>query len=570
MDFKALFLQLSSLFAKLTKQQRIIITSAVVGIVGFLVFLIIYSQKKDASQNYEKLFDALSSEDAAKVVEQLEKDKIPYEVSGNNVIRVPKEALYKQRIAIASMGIPKNRGVGFELFDKQEFGATAFDQNVKYIRALEGELTRTIESLEPIQSATVSLAIPKESLFIEKKLKPSASIVVHLRDGSSLNSKQIRGIKNLVASSVADLDVVAVNITDSLGITLGDEDEMAQMGDLSNTQLSYKAKEEAKLQRKIVEMISPFVGGDESVVAQVTMEFDFSQQSITSEKFDPESVVRSEQTSEEKREGSSPAQIGGIPGAVSNIGPVEGLEDNSANKERYEKSTGTTNYEIGKTVSTIKSEFARLKRITAAVVVDGKYKRHIDTEGKANGELEYVALSESELDALESLVSRSIGLNEARGDQVSVKNLQFKTPSLDANEQRVAKAIDFSKRYIEPFSDILKYLVSLIVLYVLYKKVIAPFAQKMLEDTKEEDEHGEALIDFGLDEDQEDLVQKAQAVRKRVEDQLGVGEGFNEDELKYDVIIDKLRHMVEESPDSMAHLLQALLSESGDSNNRSS
>lgn len=570
MDFKALFLQLSSLFAKLTKQQRIIITSAVVGIVGFLVFLIIYSQKKDASQNYEKLFDALSSEDAAKVVEQLEKDKIPYEVSGNNVIRVPKEALYKQRIAIASMGIPKNRGVGFELFDKQEFGATAFDQNVKYIRALEGELTRTIESLEPIQSATVSLAIPKESLFIEKKLKPSASIVVHLRDGSSLNSKQIRGIKNLVASSVADLDVVAVNITDSLGITLGDEDEMAQMGDLSNTQLSYKAKEEAKLQRKIVEMISPFVGGDESVVAQVTMEFDFSQQSITSEKFDPESVVRSEQTSEEKREGSSPAQIGGIPGAVSNIGPVEGLEDNSANKERYEKSTGTTNYEIGKTVSTIKSEFARLKRITAAVVVDGKYKRHIDTEGKANGELEYVALSESELDALESLVSRSIGFNEARGDQVSVKNLQFKTPSLDANEQRVAKAIDFSKRYIEPFSDILKYLVSLIVLYVLYKKVIAPFAQKMLEDTKEEDEHSEALIDFGLDEDQEDLVQKAQAVRKRVEDQLGVGEGFNEDELKYDVIIDKLRHMVEESPDSMAHLLQALLSESGDSNNRSS
>lgn len=570
MDFKALFLQLSSLFAKLTKQQRIIITSAVVGIVGFLVFLIIYSQKKDASQNYEKLFDALSSEDAAKVVEQLEKDKIPYEVSGNNVIRVPKEALYKQRIAIASMGIPKNRGVGFELFDKQEFGATAFDQNVKYIRALEGELTRTIESLEPIQSATVSLAIPKESLFIEKKLKPSASIVVHLQDGSSLNSKQIRGIKNLVASSVADLDVVAVNITDSLGITLGDEDEMAQMGDLSNTQLSYKAKEEAKLQRKIVEMISPFVGGDESVVAQVTMEFDFSQQSITSEKFDPESVVRSEQTSEEKREGSSPAQIGGIPGAVSNIGPVEGLEDNSANKERYEKSTGTTNYEIGKTVSTIKSEFARLKRITAAVVVDGKYKRSSDAEGKANGELEYVALSESELDALESLVSRSIGFNEARGDQVSVKNLQFKTPSLDANEQRVAKAIDFSKRYIEPFSDILKYLVSLIVLYVLYKKVIAPFAQKMLEDTKEEDEHGETLIDFGLDEDQEDLVQKAQAVRKRVEDQLGVGEGFNEDELKYDVIIDKLRHMVEESPDSMAHLLQALLSESGDSNNRSS
>ena len=566
MDFKVLFSQLVVLYAKLTQQQKIIIAVAVAGIVSFLVFMVVYTAKKDAGSRYEVLFDSLTSEDAAKVVEQLEKDNVPYELLDKNVIKVPKNVVYKERIAIASLGIPKNTGVGFELFDKQEFGATSFDQNIKYLRALEGELSRTINALEPIERASVSLAIPKETLFVEKQVSPTASVMVEIVDGRRLSTKQIRGIKNLVSAAVPNLLAANVMLIDSDGETLGDEDEMAQMGELSAVQQQYKAKEEKKKQRKIIEVVSPFVGGEEKVVAQVTIEFDFSIQNSTSETFDPENVVRSEQISEEKRDGIPPPEVGGVPGTISNIGPVEGIKSNQM-IEKYEKNTGTTNYEVGKTVSTTKSEFARIKRITAAVVVDGKYKYKTDNEGNTLDELEYEALSESDLEALGALVSRSIGISEARGDQISVKNLQFKTAQVDMGKQRVNQALVFSKTYLEPFSGAFKYLFVFILLLILYKKIISPFAERMLEISKEEDEYIKPHIDMDNDED-EDLVERAQMMRKKVEEQLGVGSGFNEDELKYEVLLEKVKVMVEDSPDAVAHLLQALLSEENEYSNK--
>ncbi len=562
MDFKVLFSQLVILYDKLTKQQKFIIGFAVVGIVAFLVFMVVYTAKKDALSQYEVLFDSLTSEDAAKVVEQLEKDNVPYELLDKNVIKVPKNVVYKERIAIASLGIPKNSGVGFELFDNQEFGATSFDQNVKYLRALEGELSRTINALAPIEHASVSLALPKDTLFVEKKTDPTASVMLQLVEGKRLSSKQIRGIKNLVAAAVPNLTSANVMLIDSDGETLGDEDEMAQMGELSSVQQSYKTKEEKKKQKKIIEVISPFVGGEDKVVAQVTIEFDFSIKSSTSEVYDPENVVRSEQVSEERREGSTPAEVGGVPGTVSNIGPVEGLSNNQVS-EKYEKNTGTTNYEVGKTISTIKSEFARIKRVTAAVVVDGKYKYKMDAEGKQTQELEYEPLSETDLEALSALVSRSIGINEDRGDQISVQNLQFKLPEVDTAKERMHQALTFSQTYLAPFSELFKYIFVLLLLFILYKKVISPFAQRMLEISKEEDEVGRPLIDIE-DDANEDLVEKVQTMRRKVEEQLGMGEGFNEDELKYDVLLEKIRGMVEESPEAVALVLQALMTEEAD------
>ncbi|MCK9472654.1 flagellar basal-body MS-ring/collar protein FliF [Sulfurimonas sp.] len=562
MDFKVLFSQLVILYDKLTKQQKFIIGFAVVGIVAFLVFMVVYTAKKDALSQYDVLFDSLTSEDAAKVVEQLEKDNVPYELLDKNIIKVPRNVVYKERIAIASLGIPKNSGVGFELFDNQEFGATSFDQNVKYLRAIEGELSRTINALAPIERASVSLALPKDTLFVEKKTDPTASVMLQLVEGKRLSSKQIRGIKNLVAAAVPNLTPANVMLIDSDGETLGDEDEMAQMGELSSVQQSYKAKEEKKKQKKIIEVISPFVGGEEKVVAQVTIEFDFSIKSSTSETYDPENVVRSEQLSEEKREGTTPAEVGGVPGTVSNIGPVEGLSSNQTN-EKYEKNTGTTNYEVGKTVSTIKSEFARIKRVTAAVVVDGKYKYKLDADGNPTQELEYEPLSETDLEALSALVNRSIGINEERGDQISVQNLQFKLPEVDKNKERMNQAVTFSQTYLAPFSELFKYLFVLLLLFILYKKVISPFAQRMLEISKEEDEIGRPLIDIE-DDVNEDLVEKVQTMRRKVEEQLGMGEGFNEDELKYDVLLEKIRGMVEESPEAVALVLQALMTEEAD------
>ncbi|MBN2815289.1 MAG: flagellar M-ring protein FliF [Campylobacterales bacterium] len=559
MDFKKLFSQLVVLYAKLTAQQKMIIAAAVVGIVAFLIFLVVFTAQKSQSKEYEVLFDSLSSSDAAKVIEQLEKDGITYILEDNNVVKVPRDVVYKERIAIAAQGIPKDSGVGFELFDTQEFGATGFDQNVKYLRALEGELSRTISALGPIESADVSLALPKESLFVSESIAPTASVMLQMLEGRKLSAKQIRGIKNLVAAAVPKLTSANVMLVSSDGETLGDEDEMAQMSELSVVQQRYKLKEEKKRQEKIVEMISPFVGGKEKVVAQVTIEFDFSQQSSTSESYDPENVVRSEQVSEEKRQGGSPEQVGGVPGTVSNIGPVQGLQSNQVS-EKYEKNTGTTNYEVGKTVSTTKSQFARIKRITAAVVVDGKYKTKLNESGEPTAQREYVALSESDVEALTSLVSRSIGIDETRGDQVTLQNLQFERSKLVAGEDGVSQALEFSQTYLAPFAGLFKYIFVLILLLILYKKVIAPFADKMLEVSKEEEELQAPVLTVEDDED-EDLVEKVQQMRKKVESQLGVSTGFNEDELKYEVILEKVRTMAEESPEDIASLLQALLAE---------
>jgi flagellar M-ring protein FliF len=563
MDFKVLFSQLIVLYSRLTKQQRIIIASAIIGIVAFLIFLVVFTSKRDITLDYEVLFDSLSSEDAAKVIAQLEKDEVPYVLLDKNVIKVPKKVVYKERISIAAQGIPNTSGVGFELFDKQEFGATSFDQNVKYLRALEGELSRTINSLSPIENATVSLAIPKDTLFISKQEKTTASVMIEIVEGRRLSSKQIRGIKNLVASAVPKLSPAGVMLIDSDGETLGDDEEMAQMSELSITQQKFKTKQEKKKQRKIIQVISPFVGGEEKVVAQVTIEYDFSIENSTSETYDPENVVRSEQISEEKREGSAPAEVGGVPGTVSNIGPVQGLTSNQTN-EKYEKNTGTTNYEIGKTVSNIKSQFARIKRITAAVIVDGKYKYKKDKDGENTSNLEYEALSKSDLDALVSLVSRSIGINENRGDLITVKNLQFKRTDDNIKEDGMTKIMTFTKTYLSPLSEFFKYLFVLILLFILYKKAILPFSEKMLILTRNEEDIEKPHLNIDDDEG-EDLITKVQQMRKKVEDQLGVSDGLNEDELKYEVLLEKIKVLMEDSPEEISALLESLVKEESDS-----
>ena len=558
MDFKVLFSQLSVLYAKLTKQQKMIIAAAIVGIVAFLIFLVVYTAKKDTNDNYKVLFDSLSSKDAAKVIAKLEKDGIQYKIGKNNTIKVPKDVVYKERITIAAQGIPKDSGVGFELFNKQEFGATSFDQNIKKLRALEGELARTITALSPVEHATVSLALPKATLFVEKQADPTASVMVTLVEDRILTRKQIRGIKNLVAASVPRLSVANVMLVSSNGITLGDDDELNQMDELSVVQQHYKLKEERKKQQKIIDVIAPFVGGRKKVVAQVSIEFDFSIKNSTSESYDPENVVRSEQTSEEKREGSSPKQVGGVPGTVSNIGPVQGLNAKKST-QKYSKSTGTTNYEVGKTVSTTKSQFARVKRITAAVVVDGKYKTKIAKDGKPTDDLEYVPLDKADIDALTALASRAIGIDKARGDKITVQNLQFERER-GVKLNGVDKALSFTQTYIAPFSELFKYIFVLLLLLILYKKVIAPFADKMLEISKEDEELQAPSLDIEDDED-DDLVSKAQAMRKKVEEQLDMGSNFNEDDLKYEVILEKVKNMAEDAPEEIASLLEALLNE---------
>jgi len=370
MNFKELTAQLTRLYEKLNRGQKIVIAGTLFAVIGFIVFLVLYTSA-GRSGSYAVLFDHLSSKDAGLIIQELEKEGIPYKIPEDGTIEVPKDRVYKVRIAVASKGLPKESHVGFELFDKQEFGSTDFDQKVKFLRAIEGELSRTIQSLQPIERAVVHLALPKESVFVSKTTPPSASVVVKTVDGMRLSRKQIAGIKNLVAAAVANLSPENVKIVNEYGEPLSDSGE--EEGELVKQQIAYKNRFEKAYEEKIVNILAPFIGGKDRVVAKVTVDFDFAQRSSVEERYDPENVVRSEQSMEEKKEGAPPEQVGGVPGAVSNIGPVQGIETNRA-KQTYQKSTTTTNYEISKRVSNVKGPFASMERITSDTEVSRSFR----------------------------------------------------------------------------------------------------------------------------------------------------------------------------------------------------
>ncbi|WP_041956156.1 flagellar basal-body MS-ring/collar protein FliF [Sulfurospirillum arsenophilum] len=563
MELRTLLNQIATLIQNLTLRQKIVAAVSIVVLIGFLVFLTLYKNANSKGNGYSVLFENTTAGDSALIIQQLEKEKVPYKILNEGTIAVPSDVVHKQRISIAALGIPKNSKVGFEIFDKTEFGATDFEQKIKYIRALEGELARTVESLGPIANASVHIAIPKETVFAQKQVAPTASIVLNIRPSMNLSVKQIIGIKNLVAASVSNLTVENVSVVNQDGEPLGDEQSNIFQGELVKSQMRYKKEFEHNVEQKIINVLAPVIGGVDKVNAKVTIDFDFSQQDYVSETYDPNSVPRSEQSVEEKREGKEPQDVGGVPGAISNIGPVQGLESNKKG-ETYQKSSTTTNYEISKKVVNSKDEFAKIKRLTAAVVVDGVYKYGVDSDGKKKSELEYFSLSKEQMDGIRDVVRQTVGYNQTRGDEVTVSNFEFKPLSSDGTRAPTKDLMEKASNYLGPLVPLLKYVIVGILLFIFYKKVIIPFSQKMVE-TKLDDFEDEVEPILTNEEDgAEDTLEKFRQARKKVEDQLGIGQDFNEEALKYDVLLEKLKHIADQKSEEFAGLLQSMIRNEGD------
>ncbi|UOS46180.1 flagellar basal-body MS-ring/collar protein FliF [Helicobacter pylori] len=556
MDLKVLLRRIVDFFIKLNKKQKIALIAAGVLITALLVFLLLYPFKeKDYAQGgYGVLFERLDSSDNALILQHLQQNQIPYKILKDDTILIPKDKVYEERITLASQGIPKTSKVGFEIFDTKDFGATDFDQNIKLIRAIEGELSRTIESLNPILKANVHIAIPKDSVFVAKEVPPSASVMLKLKPDMKLSPTQILGIKNLIAAAVPKLTTENVKIVNENGESIGEGDILENSKELALEQLRYKQNFENILENKIVNILAPIVGGKNKVVARVNAEFDFSQKKSTKETFDPNNVVRSEQNLEEKKEGAPKKQVGGVPGVVSNIGPVQGLKDNKE-PEKYEKSQNTTNYEVGKTISEIKGEFGTLVRLNAAVVVDGKYK--IALKDGANT-LEYEPLSDESLKKINALVKQAIGYNQNRGDDVAVSNFEFNpmAPMLD-NATLSEKIMHKTQKVLGSFTPLIKYILVFIVLFIFYKKVIVPFSERMLEVVPDEDKEVKSMFEE-MDEE-EDELNKLGDLRKKVEDQLGLNATFSEEEVRYEIVLEKIRGTLKERPDEIAMLFKLLI-----------
>lgn len=542
-EFKNMIHQIGVLYQKLTKRQRIVISASIVIVIAFLVFLALY--RSGGSTGYAVLVENANPTDSAAIVARLEQDGVSYLLENERTILVPQDQVARQRMMIASEGLIKDRRTGFELFDTQQFGATAKEMDVKFQRAIEGELARTISTLEPIQSATVHIAFPKDTVFTERQVPPTASVAVNIKSGSKLTRKQIDGIKNLVSAAVPKLANENVRIVDQKGVPLDNQD-MYENEIFAELEKFRKARIE-ELEEKVKGVLKPLNIGKNEVRCAVDVDINSTKMESLIEYFDPNTVIRSSQTLHEESQGRPDPTIQGVPGAVSNIGPVEGL-DGRAGLEYSEKDQETINNEVSKTTTTIKKTFDTIGRLSASVYIPRKMSEITSPDGQSR--FEFTSRSPQELATIENLVRNTINFDARRGDSVTVAEYDPEPQMVDAGQSVYEK-------YIDPFMGYVKYIIAAILLFVFYKKVIAPFIQKMLADIEDTEE--EYKLETGPVEEDEDALAKFANARKRVEDSLGLGDSIDEDALQYDVLIEKLRAIINEKTEEVAALLQTLV-----------
>ena len=405
--------------------------------------------------SYHVLFSNLTDEDAGTIIQKLKEQKVPYKLEGN-IIKVPLDSVHDLRLQLASQGLPQGGGVGFELFDKTDLATTDFVQKLNYRRALQGELSRTIRALPEIEQCRVHLAVPEKSVFIRAHEKPKASVFVMLKAGKRLSKGQVDGIVHLVANSIEGLDPKDVTVVDSKGELLTSvADETIGM---TNAQLEKQQMIEKDLENSIISMLEPVIGKNK-VRAKVAVSLNLSKIERTEERFDPDSqVARSEQRNSEK---SATGSTGGTPGVTSNI-PGKTPPASSALKGQTDKKNDVINYEISKTTSHQVIGPGEIKRLSAAVLVDGSYAAQPDAK-----EAKYVARTEEEIKQYEEMAKRAIGFSGDRGDDIKVVNMPFESPPVEE--------LPPAKREIMPIvMEAAKYLLPVIALILFFLFVIRP------------------------------------------------------------------------------------------------
>jgi flagellar M-ring protein FliF len=464
-------------FVRTLGATRVMAMAAVAAaLIGFFAFLIL----RVTAVPMTPLFTDLTFEDSSAIIRDLERQAIPYQTRNDGaIILVPKDAVTRLRMKLAETGLPKGGGVGYEIFDKSDaLGATSFVQNINHLRALEGELARTIRSIDRIAAARVHLVLPERPLFSRERQEPSASIVLKLR--GALEAQHVRAIRHLAASAVNGLKPGRVSIVDETGRLLADgaDDNLSGLGTGADER---KLAFERRLRESVENIVSSVVGPGRARV-QLTADFDFNRITQTTDKFDPEGrVVRSSQTREETQN-SHEAKDGQVtvanelPGAAQQKGQA-GAEP--ANKSDNRKSEEIVNYEISRTTKTEVIEGGRVNRISVAVLVDGTYAKN------ASGESVYTARDKEELDRIAALVRSAIGFDQKRGDQVEIVNLRFAElpQNLAASPRGWLDVPEFTKDDImRGIETLVMGFLGLIVLFFvvrpLVRRIITPDAQQ--------------------------------------------------------------------------------------------
>ncbi len=408
------------------------------GLAAVVVAIGLWSSQGD----YRVLFANLPDKEGGAVVAQLATMQVPYKFAeGGTAILIPADKVNEVRLKLAAAGLPKSSVIGFELMDNAKFGQTQTQEHVNLQRALEGELTRTISSIDAVESARVHLALPNQNGFFREQQKPSASVVLMLRGGRTLDRSQLAGIVHLVASSVPELQTKDVSVLDQTGALLTENSDRNQQG-LDATQLQYVNQMESGYTKRIQELLEPVVGA-QNLRASVTADIDFSQSEATSEQFKPnqdgkDATVRSQQMSDAG--GNAGNVPSGVPGAATNQPPVPATAPiNGASAPLQAAQGGTvganghretvTNYEVDRTVRVTRNATGLVRHLNAAVVVNQK----VTTDAK--GKTTSTPLTQDEMDKLTALVQEAIGYDKDRGDSVKVINAPFRVDAQPKEEE---------------------------------------------------------------------------------------------------------------------------------------
>jgi len=418
----------------LTQIRAMPVRNRIVAMVGgaLSIALLIAGWLWSQAPDYKVLFTGIADKDGGAVVAALNQLNVPYRIGeGGGVIMVPSNVVHETRLKLASQGLPKAGNPGFDLMENPRFGITQFQEQVHYQRAIEGELSRSIQSLSVVRTARVHLALPKQSVFLKEQQKTSASVLLTLYPGKSLDRTQIAGITHLVASSLPDLQTRNVSIIDDAGNLLSTPPDANAAGQLDANQLSYVHRVEEGYIKRILDILTP-LHGEGNVRAQVKAEVDFSESESTSEAFKPnqnaaEATIRSMQVSETPNAGSGAS---GVPGALSNqppatpTAPVQGNAPtnpsgaSAAAAAAATKRDAITNYEVDKTTRHVRTRVGAVKRVTAAVVINHR-------KSVSGGKAQSTPLTAEEVTQINSLVREAIGFQKDRGDSINVVNAPF-------------------------------------------------------------------------------------------------------------------------------------------------
>lgn len=452
--------QLTDRFIALPQGQKIAILALVAAGFASLFAMSLWVQAPD----YQLLYSKLTPQDAAQIVERLKSEKIPYELSqGGQTIRVPAKEMHEIRLKLASEGLPEGGEVGMEIFEESSLGMTEFMQKLNYQRAIQGELSRTIRTLDAVEQARVHLVIPKDTFFLKEKPRGKASVTIKIKPGKTVTSDQAQGIVHLVAASVEGISAQDVVVIDLKGNLLSGDQQGSTGAIRTSTNYQHKMLVEKQIQDNIVRMLENALG-EGKVIARVSADLDFEMIERTEEIFDPDSqVVRSEQIVTEATLGALPP--GGVPGAQGLVPGGGGEGTAGSQPAKRDKENQTFNYEINKIVRQISKPIGTLKKLSVAVLIDGTM---------SGDPPEYQPRSEEEMAKYLTLVKSAVGYDEKRGDQFQLENVQFDRTFEQDEESRLAKSETMGMAF-----KIAKYVLGALFVLLFFTRVIRPIINWM-------------------------------------------------------------------------------------------